>query len=136
MTKIFKINEINSNVIFLFPIISGYVKRDYIYSLLALSIFIASFFFHLCIDKNPESHYIKYLRGFDIGVATVCYLYMFYFVYLFVPYYKSLFYSLLVLTVFIFFFGKKELGKRHNIHSYFHIAIGIVAGIIPLFSAL
>lgn len=134
MTRSIKLNEINSNIIFLFPLISGLLKDYRVYSFLALCIFIASSCFHTYKLKNSKGRYIRHLRVFDISTATLCYLYMFYCVKTFLVHEQSYFYILLMATIFVFFFSKTELGIRQNMHSYFHIAIGMVAGLIPLFA--
>jgi hypothetical protein len=134
MTRLLKLNEINSNWIFLFPVISGLLKNHPLYSFLSLCIFVASFCFHIYKYGYSNGAYIKHLRGLDISVATVCYLYMFYFVKTFLTHNQFYFYILIISTIALFFFGKTKLGLRYNVHSYFHVAIGIVAGIIPLFA--
>jgi hypothetical protein len=134
MNRLLKLNEINSNWTFLFPVISGLLENHPLYSFLALSILVASFCFHVYKHGHNDSVYTKYLRGLDISVAIVCYLYMFYFVKTFLIHYQHPFYLLLVSTIFLFFLSKTKVGQRHNVHSYFHIAIGIVAGLIPLFT--
>ncbi len=128
-----RLNEINSNLIFLFPIYSSLVKEEWIYFLLSVSIFIASSFFHFCKERNVKRSYIRFSRYSDIAIATSSYAYMYYFVYSYVTQGQFIFCSLLLLTILMFFFGKSSLGKRNNVHSYFHIAIGLVAGFIPLF---
>jgi hypothetical protein len=134
MTRLLKLNQVNSNWIFLFPVISGFIKDRYIYSFLALCILVVSFCFHIYKHNHIEGVYIKHFKCLDISVATACYLYMFYFVKTFLTHNQFYFYTLLISTLALFFFGKTKLGLKYNIHSYFHIAIGMVAGLIPLFA--
>ena len=128
-----KLNEINSNLIFLFPIATSLLKEEFVYFLLSCSIFFASSLFHFYKYRNKKSFHMKLLQHLDRIVATLSYFYMFYFVFIFVTDNQMFFYSLLSLTVVMFFIGKSVFGKKYNIHSYFHIAIGLVAGSIPLF---
>ncbi len=133
MPRLFKLNEINSNWIFIFPVVSGFLKGYMVYSFLSFCIFIASFCFHLYKYAHSNGRHINYIRSLDAFIATACYLYMFYFVKTLFVHNQSYFYILLTATVFLFFFGKTKFGVRYNVHSYFHLAIGMVAGCIPLF---
>lgn len=134
MTRMSKLNEINSNWFFILPIITGYLSKDVIYFSLSVSIFIVSFYYHFYKENNSNSLYVKHYRALDILVATLSYIYMFYFIFMYVPEFKSTLYGLLVITMISYFFSKRELGEKFNAHTYFHVAIGIVAGIIPLFT--
>ncbi len=134
MTRIFKLNEVNSNLFFILPIFTGYLSKDVIYFSLSVSIFIVSFYYHFYKENNSSGLYVKYYRALDILVATLSYIYMFYFIFMYVPEFKSTLYGLLVVTIISYFFSKRGLGKKFNIHTYFHVAIGIVAGVIPLFA--
>ena len=129
-----KLTETNSNLIFLFPIITSLLKEQFIYFILSFSIFFASSLFHFCKSRYKDSVHTNISRYLDRIVATLSYFYMYYFVFTFVTYGKTLFCVLLSLTIVMFFSGRSAFGKRHNIHSYFHIAIGLVAGTIPLFA--
>jgi hypothetical protein len=133
MTRLLKLNEINSNLFFVFPIITGYLSRDVIYFSLSASIFIVSFYYHFYKENNNNGLYVKYYRALDIFVATLSYIYMFYFIFMYVPEFKSTLYGLLIATIVAYLFSKRELGKKFNAHTYFHVAIGLVAGVIPLF---
>ena len=127
------LNEVNSNWFFILPIITGYLSKDVIYFSLSVSIFIVSFYYHFYKENNSIGLYVKYYRALDIIVATLSYIYMFYFIFMYVPEFKSTLYGLLVGTIVAYLFSKRELGKKFNAHTYFHVAIGIVAGVIPLF---
>ena len=98
-----------------------------------MSIFTASFLYHFYRENSNTDLYIKYYRSLDIIVATLAYLYMFYFVFMRATEAKNILYGLLIITIVMYFFSKKELGRKYNTHTYFHIAIGVVAGVIPLF---
>lgn len=136
MIQVFKLNEVNSNWIFLLPIITSYLKEDFIYCLLSVSIFIASFYYHFHKEKktpNTSKTHLSFLRLLDVSIAGLSYFYMFYFVHRYVDGAQNILYGLLLLTVIFYFVGKQEVGKKYNIHTYFHLAIGVVAGLIPLF---
>jgi cation transport ATPase len=132
--RLFSLNEVNSNVIFLFPIASGLIKGYITYAFLAWCIFIVSLCFHAYKYYVHNGLHLKHLRALDISMAITCYLYMAYFVTMFIDHNQLYFYGALIATVILFFFGKTKVGLRYNIHSYFHIAIGAVAGLIPLFA--
>jgi len=131
--RYFTLSEVNSNIIFLFPIASGLIKGYITYAFLAWCIFIVSLCFHAYKYYVHNGLHLKHLRALDICVATVCYLYMTYFVATLLEHNQIYFYVVLIATIALFFFSKTNVGLRYNIHSYFHIAIGAVAGIIPLF---
>ncbi len=124
-------NQVNSNVIFFFPIISSYLYGDKIYCLLSVMIITASTCYHFFATKNYFS-IKKYLLLIDRCIATTCYLYMFYFVNKF-GHNQFLLYTLLVFSILVYLLGERRFAEKYNVHSYFHIIIGIVAGIIPLF---
>jgi len=127
-----KLNELNSNLIFIFPIVASLLKGDNIYLFLSISIFIGSSLYHY-VKENKRGH-LNVVRYIDIGTATASYLYMFYFVHTSVKSFQIILYVALAVTVLIFFIGKSKFGRERNIHSIFHILIGIVAGVIPLLS--
>lgn len=134
MTQIFRLNEVNSNFIFIFPIITSFLYKDFIYCFLSTSIFLASSGYHFYKEKKYSTAHVNLLRKFDIIIATLSYVYMFYFVYTYLDSGQNLFYFLLSATIVAYFVSKQELGKKYNLHSYFHLAIGTVAGLIPLFA--
>lgn len=127
-----KVTETNSNIIFLLTIGASIYKNEYIYLVLAVSIFIASYFYHFTKDNIKYKSHILLIRYADIFVAAMSYAYMFYFIYSYVSEYQSLLYFLLFITLLLFVFGKTKQGKRRNVHSYFHIAIGLVSSLIVL----
>ncbi len=136
MLKYLKINEVNSNLIFLFPITSGLFVRDYLYFALASFTLFASFIFHIYKNKQPQGLHVTKLRFADRAFALLSYFYMFYFVWRHPSHNQVLFYSLLVVTLVLYFLGKTQFGKKYQIHTHFHIAIVLVGGTIPLFSFL
>ena len=127
-----KLNELNSNFIFIFPIVTSLLKGDNVYLFLSISIFIASSLYHYVKEKKRV--YLNFFRYIDIGIATASYLYMFYFIHTSVKSFQIILYVALAVTILIFFIGKSKFGRERNIHSIFQILIGIVAGIIPLLS--
>lgn len=104
------------------------------YTFFALCIFVTSLYYHARKYKNPSSVSVRYLRVLDIFVAIICYGYMFFFVKNILIQGQLYFYIALVLTIFIFLSSKTLYRNSFALHSYFHIAIGVVAGVIPLFS--
>ncbi len=126
-----KLTEINSNIIFLFPIITSLLKREFLYFSLSISICIASYLYHY-YKNNHHKNIVNKLRYSDISIAILSYSYMFYFVSSFTTYKQFSFYILLFITICMYFIGKSSYGRQKNIHSYFHLAVGIVSGVIPL----
>ena len=82
--------------------------------------------------KTQYSSSIKILRYLDVAVAIASYLYMSYFVYKYCEQYKNVLYLLLITTIAIYILGKTKFGIKKNIHTYFHIAIGLVSSIIVI----
>jgi hypothetical protein len=104
------------------------------YTFFALCIFVTSLYYHARKYSNPSSVSLRYLRVLDIFVAIICYGYMFFFVKNILIQGQLYFYIALVLTIFVFLSSKTLYRNSSTLHSYFHIAIGIVAGVIPLFA--
>ncbi|OGI65229.1 hypothetical protein A3A95_03740 [Candidatus Nomurabacteria bacterium RIFCSPLOWO2_01_FULL_39_18] len=135
MSRTFKINQINSNLIFFFPIITSYLDGDAIYCFLSIIMIIcASTFYHFFREKKHSNFFIKFLRYADVCIASMSYLYMFYFVHSSNGNSKFFLYFLLALSIFTYILGEKRFAEKYNIHSYFHLFIGIIAGIIPIFA--
>lgn len=134
MSKIFKLNQVSSNLIFLFPIITSYLRRDRIYFLLSIMIIIASTCYHFFKETNRNAFYLKYLLFADTCIAYTSYIYMFYFVHRLNSKNQFLLCTLLTLSIFVYLLGERRFAKKYDIHSYFHLVIGIVSGIIPLFA--
>lgn len=128
-----KLTELNSNVFFLLPFLGGLYARDYIYAAIGLSIIIASTTYHYLRNKNmasPAAHVARYV---DMTVASVGYLYVFYFIQTYSPLLQSVCYMLLGSTLLTYMLGKYR-NNDPTVHTYFHVFIGIVSGAIPLFS--
>lgn len=126
-----KINEVNSNYIFLFPIVMSLVSKEKIYLTLSISIFIASFMYHLLRKRDKKSTLARYAQYADRGVAVIAYLYMFFFIRNYSLLLQSIIYFLLIMTLLTYFYGKQK--DEDEIHTAFHIFIGIVSGLILLF---
>ncbi len=133
MWQKFKLTQVNSNLIFLFPIITSYLHKDTVYCVLSVLIFIASTCYHLALEKKLSNFKIKCSLCLDTCIAYTSYLYMFYFVNKSNGPNALLLYALLVLSIFVYILGERKFTQKYNIHSYFHLVIGCVAGIIPLF---
>lgn len=130
-----KLNEVNSNLIFLFPVVSAYLVSDIIYFYLSAAVLFASFYYHLYKNNYSSTDLrLKILRGMAMLVAVTAYFYMFYFVYNYVISFKPILYLSLFLTISLYFFGRIKKYKNYNTHSYFHLFIGLVAGVIPILS--
>ena len=127
-----KITETNSNLIFLLTIGASIYKNEFVYLILSISIFITSYFYHFAKDNIKYKSHILSIRYADIFVAVTSCVYMFYFIHSYVSQYQSLLYFLLFITLLLFVFGKTKQNKIRNLHSYFHIAIGLVSSLIVL----
>lgn len=117
-------------MVFIIPIVAGIYARELIFTILSILILFASTTYHLFLLH--EHKHTSRTRMLDMGVAFLCYLYLFYFV----AYHtevslRYLFYFLLLTTIAIFLIGKRI--QSDSTHALFHASIAVAAGIIVIF---
>ena len=122
-----------SNVFFLFPIIASLYKKEWIYCVISSTAIVTSFTYHnLRIDGNHLPVY-AWARTADWFVALCAYGYMYYFIFRKArPKRRGYLTFLLTATLVFFFYGFLMKNYYETLHPWFHIAIGIVSGIIVL----
>ncbi len=119
-----------NNVVFIIPIAAGVYAREVIFTILSLLILVASTLHHLFLVR--EHRHTMRTRMLDMTIASLCYLYLFYFV----TYHTEIslrypFYLLLLVTLGVFLLGKRA--RSEYVHALFHASIAMVAGLIVIF---
>lgn len=126
-----KLNEFNSNLIFIFPIVTGFITGIWMYVILSVSTFIASSLYHF--NKGNNGRHTDIYRSLDIVIAILSYFYMFYFISAYITADHTPFYAALFVSLVLFFAGKYK-NNNPRIHVYFHICVGTLSGVMPLFT--
>lgn len=123
---------VSSNLSFLFPIIAAFIKKEWIYCAISTAAIIASFSYHnLQIDGNHLPVYV-WARTADWVVALCAYGYMYYFIVKKARPKRRIYLTVFLIATLIFFFYGFLLGDYNALHPWFHIAIGVVSGLIVL----
>lgn len=114
-----------SNVFLLLPVIGSVLHAEWIYFSLASAIFIASNLYHYFADrKTNHKNQHKIWKHIDWSIATLCFIYMFYFARYktYAPY--DVIWILWLLGIIAFFFLvflKRYLTQNHiPIFTFFH----------------
>lgn len=121
---------VSSNVFFLFPVVASIFKKEWIYCAISTAAIIASFTYHNLRISGSHLPEYAWARTADWLVALCAYGYMYYFTFRKARPKRRMYLTVFLTATLVFFFYGFLLGDYDTLHPLFHIAIGIVSGII------
>lgn len=119
-----------SNIFLALPVLFAGIYQQWLYMFFAGGIFIFSPLYHFYKITNPASPLFTFFKTGDWLFAVSAFVYMYYYIYSYVPdKYKALLFVLLSLVVIFFLYGWL-FGDYTKMHPWFHIIAPIVSSLI------
>lgn len=121
-----KVLMMYSNIFLVLPVIFSYIYGEWIYCFLASGLLTFSPLYHWFKINRTDSIFFNIFKKLDWAFAIIAFIYMYYFVYKYIPSTKILFYLSLLLILMFFWHGYKN-GNYEKTHPWFHVIAPIIS---------
>lgn len=122
-----KLNEINSNIIYLAPFFTAFYFKELAFMAISFLVFIISTSYHFVRGYDYEKRFVLILRSLDIFIAVYAYLYLTWYVNNYLKEFGLYIYSVMIVSVCVYFYGKTNRGGEKGVHKYFHLLTGLIS---------